>query len=86
MLRSLVRGGRLEARRAERALDFLQEIAVLTVPTPPLLPRIWQLRENLSACDAAYVAVAESADCELVTADARLVRAGVARCPVRLLA
>jgi len=43
--------------------------------------RIWQLRDNLTAYDASYVALAESLGCALVTADARLSRAGGASLP-----
>ncbi len=47
---------------------------------------MWQVRDNLSAYDAAYVAAAEVRDATLVTADARIARAGVARCPIRTIA
>ncbi len=40
--------------------------------TRGLLERIWELRGNLSTCDAGYVALAESLDRPLVTADARI--------------
>jgi predicted nucleic acid-binding protein len=40
-----------------------------------LLPRIWQLRRNLTACDAAYVALAEGLDAPLITCDQRLAAA-----------
>lgn len=43
-------------------------------PENPLLPRIWQLRQNLTAYDAAYVALAEALDCPLLTFDAGLSR------------
>ena len=41
-----------------------------------MLDRIWGLRDNLSAYDATYVALAENLNCALVTADERLSRAG----------
>jgi predicted nucleic acid-binding protein len=44
--------------------------------------RTWELRRNLSACDAACVALAEHARCTFVTADARIERANVARCSI----
>lgn len=46
---------------------------------------VWELRENLSTYDACYVAVAETHDLTLVTGDAKIERAGVARCPVRVI-
>ena len=50
-----------------------------------MLDRVWELRDNLSAYDAAYVALAEIIDCPLVTADARLSRAPGLRCAVTVL-
>jgi predicted nucleic acid-binding protein len=49
-----------------------------------LWPRAWELRTNLSAYDALYVALAEQLDAPLVTADARLARAPGLRCVVEL--
>jgi len=85
IFRGLRRGGKLTADDAERGLRWLQEITVVTAPTGPLLARMWELRDNLSACDAGYVAAAESHQLTLVTADRRIAQAGVARCPVRLV-
>lgn len=51
----------------------------------PLLNRVWELRDNLSAYDASYVALAELLDCSLLTANARLSRAPLARCPITVL-
>ncbi|WP_222850187.1 type II toxin-antitoxin system VapC family toxin [Allosaccharopolyspora coralli] len=47
-----------------------------------LLHRVWELRQNISAYDASYVALAEFLDCDLVTADARLARTPGTRCTV----
>ncbi len=58
-----------------RGRDAVTDLAVLPVrryPHAPLLQRIWQLRDNLTAYDAAYVALAEVLDAPLVTRDARL--------------
>ena len=52
--------------------------------TRSLWPRAWELRTNLSAYDALYVALAEQLDAPLVTADARLARAPGLRCVVEL--
>lgn len=46
---------------------------------------MWELRHNLSAYDAGYVALAEALDCGLVTGDARLTRASVLRCPITVV-
>ncbi|AUG77243.1 PIN domain-containing protein [Kitasatospora sp. MMS16-BH015] len=49
----------------------------------PLLPRVWELKDNLTPDDAAYVAVAESLGAPLITADLRLARASGPRCEIR---
>jgi predicted nucleic acid-binding protein len=53
-------------------------------PHAPLVPRIWELKENLTAYDAAYVALAEALDAPLVTMDERLARAPGIRAAVEL--
>ncbi|MFD6175645.1 MULTISPECIES: type II toxin-antitoxin system VapC family toxin [unclassified Isoptericola] len=84
-LRGLRRGGKITPEVAGSAVEWLRAVTVVVAPSGPYLPRVWQLRDNLSTYDAAYVAVAESHDLTLVTADARLARAAVARCPVRVV-
>lgn len=86
VIRGLTLGRKLDPERAERAVIWLQSVTIITAPTAPLLVRMWHLRDNLSAYDAGYVAVAEAHDVTLVTADVRIARAGVARCPVRVIA
>ncbi len=75
VLRGWVRAGHVTRSRAEAALDDLSDLPAMRWPADPLLPRIWALRDNLSAYDATYVALAEALDATLVTADARLARA-----------
>lgn len=74
-LRRLVREASVSQLRAEHALDDLLDLRLTRYPHFVLLPRIWQLRHNLSACDAAYVALAENLNAALITRDARLVSA-----------
>ena len=50
-----------------------------------MLDRVWDLRHNLSADDAAYVALAEALQCPLVTGDARISRAPGLRCLITVL-
>lgn len=72
VLRRWVRAGRLEADRAKRSLDLLDDLPIHRWPHRHLLSRIWDLRENLTAYDGAYAALAEALECPLVTRDARL--------------
>lgn len=84
-LRGLVRGGKLPADEARRALDLLGIIKLTRYDHVPLLARIWQLRHNMWPYDAAYVALAESLDAELITIDGKLTRTPGLCCTVRNL-
>jgi len=76
VLRRFVLRGLVEEERAAEALLDLRDLDVTRYPHDVLLPRMWQLRENFSAYDAAYLALAESLDALLLTTDQRLSRAG----------
>jgi predicted nucleic acid-binding protein len=78
--RRQIRRGILPAWRAERATSDLVNLAIWRVAHTFLLPRCWQLRENVTAYDAAYVVLAEVLDVPLLTADERLARASGPRC------
>jgi len=84
-LRRLVRLGELDVRRAGQAVLDLAAFALVRFPHTPFLGRIWQLRDRLSAYDAAYVALAEELGAPLLTLDARLARAGGHRAKVELV-
>jgi predicted nucleic acid-binding protein len=84
-LRRELRAGRIDAVRATNALHFLANLDLERHSHEPMIRRIWELKDNLSAYDAAYVALAEILDCPLLTADARLSHAPGARCTVELL-
>jgi predicted nucleic acid-binding protein len=72
VLRRHVAGGLLSEARAQTALhDFLQ-IPLLRYPHDVLLPRVWQLRRNLSSYDAVYVALAEALEIPLLTCDTNI--------------
>jgi predicted nucleic acid-binding protein len=60
--------------RAEQAFEDLDGIVIERHAHRELLPRIWQLRESLTAYDGAYVALAEVLGAPLLTCDARLGR------------
>jgi predicted nucleic acid-binding protein len=80
--RRLVSAG-LDPRRADRSIERLAEAAVARVPTLPLVPRIWELRHNLTSYDASYVALAESVGASIVTVDTKFER--VRRLGVRVV-
>lgn len=82
---------RLEATDAiasahlQRAVEDLGRLPIERAPHEPLLPRVWELRHNLTPYDAAYVALAETLDCPLLTADRRLASASGPICEFRVL-
>ena len=62
----------VSAHRVDEAVRDLLDLRVTRYPHLVLLPRIWQLRHNFSAYDAAYVVLAEKLGATLITRDARL--------------
>ena len=84
VLRRLVREGAVSAQRAEQAIEDLLDLRIARYPHFVLLPRIWQLRHNLSAYDAAYVALAENLGARLLTRDARLASVSGLTAPIEL--
>ncbi len=84
-LRGLVRGKKLPSAEAERALDLLGSMRLERYGHVPLLARIWQLRHSMWPYDAAYVALAESLDAELVTLDGKIEAVPGLKCAVRNL-
>jgi predicted nucleic acid-binding protein len=73
-LRRLVRTGRLSEDRAADARADFADLVVVRYVQVPLADRVWELRHNLTAYDATFVALAELLDAPLVTGDARLAR------------
>jgi len=77
--------GTLAARRFAAAVDDLADLPLTRYPTLPFVRRAYDLRSTVTAYDAAYVALAEALDCELITADDRLSKTPGIRCAVRVL-
>lgn len=75
VLRRLVRESAVSASRADQAIEDLLDSRITRYPHFVLMPRVWQLRHNLSAYDAAYVALAEELGARLLTRDGRLASA-----------
>lgn len=75
VLRRDVRRGALAAERAGAAIQDLGDLAVDLYPTLPLRERAWELRENLTAADALFVALAERLGESLTTKDRGLASA-----------
>jgi len=68
------------------ALRHLAHIPIRRMPLAPLLERMWELRANVTAYDAAYVALAEQLGAFLVTCDGSLATASGPRCEIELIA
>ncbi|MGH8473852.1 MAG: type II toxin-antitoxin system VapC family toxin [Gammaproteobacteria bacterium] len=75
VLRRFVAQGEVPETRARQALAALADLPLERYSHTILLPRIWALRQNLTAYDAAYVALAEVLGATLLTRDARISRA-----------
>ncbi len=84
-IRRLRRRGKLDAVRAVEALADLALLRIVRISHTMLLSRIWSLRDNLSAYDASYVALAQVLDAPLYTGDAPLARAPGLACEVVLI-
>jgi predicted nucleic acid-binding protein len=86
VLRKRWLAGDLSDERFALAIGDLEDLAVDRYPTLHLMRRAYELRANVSAYDATYIALAEGLGCELLTADLRLGRAPGLSCPIRTIA
>ena len=85
VLRRQLRAGAVDLRRADFALADLAALPLRRASHKPLLTRCWELRDNITPYDAAYVALAEALEAPLVTGDERLARATGPRCRIEVL-
>ena len=85
VLRKRWLGGTISDERFADALADLEVLDFDRYPGLPLMLRAYELRANVTAYDAAYVALAELLGCELLTADERLSKAPGPRCAIRVL-
>lgn len=75
----------LPAHRAREALDLFGELQITRHPLRRLIPRIWMLRDDVSAYDAGYVALAEALGIPLLTLDRKLAKTAARYCEVIVL-
>ncbi|MFD3506364.1 type II toxin-antitoxin system VapC family toxin [Nocardia sp. NPDC058666] len=85
VIRRFTRAGTISAEQAARAVTTVEKLDPEVPVTRVLVPRIWELHDNLTAYDAAYVAAAEAYSCDLLTTDSRLANASGISCTVRVL-
>jgi predicted nucleic acid-binding protein len=84
-LRGLVRSRKFDQAAAADLIVDLMALPVDRWHMSPLLPRMWELRDNLTPYDAAYVALAELTGAVLVTGDERITAAPGTRCDIQLI-
>lgn len=85
VLRRFVAAGAITASRANLALEDLIDLSLTRYPHDVLLGRVWELRDSLTAYDAAYVALAEALGAPLVTCDRKVVSASGHRARVEVV-
>ncbi len=85
VIRKAFLSGALNRRRARLALADLADLDLERIGHRRMLARIWELRQNLTPYDASYIALAETIDATLVTADKRLSLAPGPRCTIEYL-
>ena len=84
-LRRRLAAGQITADDGWTALGTWRRLGLTRYAVHPLLHRVWQLRDNFSAYDAGYVALAELLNCALITADVRRSYATGIRCPITVV-
>lgn len=85
IIRKFVTRGQLDPARGKLAIENLAEFRITRYPHNTLLPRIWELRHNFTAYDAAYIALAEALSAPLLTRDTGLLTTNVHRAEIELI-
>ena len=85
VLRRYAATGDMDEERCRAALTDLADFPLRRYPHTILLPRVWELRHNVTAYDATYVALAETLDASLITTDRRLAAAPGHRARIELV-
>jgi predicted nucleic acid-binding protein len=85
IVRGVILGGQIDPSQGEQVLENLSALAAVRHAHEPYLQRVWELRNNVSAYDAIYVALAETLDAPLLTCDARLARAPIPSVRIELV-
>jgi predicted nucleic acid-binding protein len=85
VLRRNVAAATIASARGKEALQDLRDLSLVRYPHEMVLERIWELRDNLTAYDAAYVALAEALDAPLLTCDRKLASPGSHRARVEII-
>jgi len=85
VLRRYVQLGALTSERGADSVEALGQLDIARYGHAELAPRVWALRDNLTAYDAAYIALAEVLDAPLLTLDARLAAAPGHQAEVHLI-
>jgi predicted nucleic acid-binding protein len=84
-LRRQVSTARLAPDEAWKALDTWRRLGLTRYAVTGFIERVWELRDNLSAYDASYVALAEQLGCALLTCDGRLGKTPRVQCPITVV-
>ena len=74
----------ISGSRFKAAIEDLLALPIVRYPTGPLMIRAYELRANVTAYDAAYVALAEGLQCTLLTGDSRLSQAPAITCDIEV--
>jgi len=85
VLRRYALSGQVTSERCREALSDMADLPLTRYPQDFLFPRIWELKDNLTAYDAAYVALAEALDAPVLTRDQRIASAPGSRAHVEIV-